>query len=191
MSERPAPLRPELLPLAPDLRGDQVVLRPYRPGDGAALFAAIDAHREDLKTWLGWIDNHRSEADSEVYVRRLAGRWLTRESLVLGIWTHAGEYCGGTGFHAFDWNVPSFELGYFLHPVARGRGAATEAVRLVTNWAFAALGARRVWASCDRANERSWRLLERCGFRREGHLVNERLDPQGRLRDTLVYAITR
>lgn len=88
--------------------------------------------------------------------------------------------------------LPPFRpLGYFLHPAARGRGAATEAVRLVTDWAFAALRARRVWASCDRANERSWRLLERCGFRREGHLVNGRVGAQGRLRDTLICAVTR
>jgi len=166
------------------------VLRPYRPGDGKALFAAIDANREDLKSWLAWVDSHRTVDDSEAYVRRMAGRWLAREVLIFGIWNNAGDFCGGTGFHGFNWGVPSFELGYFLQPGARGHGFATEAVNLLTGWARGNLQARRIWASCDTANESSWRVLERCRFRREAHLVHERVDHHGRLRDTFIYALT-
>lgn len=39
---------PELLPLPAELRGERVVLRPYREGDCAAFFAAVDRHREDF-----------------------------------------------------------------------------------------------------------------------------------------------
>jgi RimJ/RimL family protein N-acetyltransferase len=183
-------VRPELIDLPEQLRGERVLLRPYRAGDGNAVFAALEANREDLKTWLSWVDNHRSLDDSEAYVRLMAGRWITREALILGIWSPAGEYCGGTGFHGFDWRVPSFELGYFLVPGKRGHGYASEAVRLLTTWARVNLSARRVWASCDATNERSWKVLERCGFRREAHLVHERVDHHGRLRDTFVYAVT-
>lgn len=184
-------IRPELLPLPDELHGERVVLRPYRAGDGAAFFAAIDRHREDLKTWVAWVDQHHSVEDSEVYVRRMAGKWLMRDALILGIWTHNGEYCGGTGFQGFDWEVPSLELGYFLHKEARGRGYGTEAVRLVTEWGQRGLGARRIWAGCDAKNERSWRLLERCGYRREATLRNECRDHRGELRDTYLYAVTQ
>jgi len=180
----------ELLDLPEQLRGERVLLRPYRPGDGQALFAALDANRDDLKSWLSWIDNHRSVEDSEAYVRRMAGRWIAREVLILGIWNRAGEYCGGAGFHGFNWRVPSFELGYFLQPAARGQGLATEAVSVLTTWARKELRARRIWASCDCANLPSWKVLERCGFRREAHLQYERVDHHGRLRDTFIYALT-
>jgi RimJ/RimL family protein N-acetyltransferase len=185
-----ADVHPELVELPEQMRGQRVVLRPYRPGDGAALFAAIDANRDDLKTWMSWIDNHKSVDDSEAYARKMAGRWVTREALIVAIWNENGEYCGGTGFHGFNWRVPSFELGYFLHPAARGRGYATEAVNLLTAWARKDLHARRVWASCDSANAASWKVLERCGFRREAHFLHERVDHHGRLRDTFIYAIT-
>jgi RimJ/RimL family protein N-acetyltransferase len=118
----------------------------------------------------------------------MAGKWLTREALIVGIWTHAGDYCGGTGFHGFDWSVPSFELGYFLHMEARGKGYGTEAVQLVSDMAFATLHAKRVWASCDARNAASWRLLERCGFTREAALVNHSRDHHGALRDTYFYS---
>ncbi len=181
---------PELLPLPDELRDERVLLRPYRAGDGVAFFAAIDRHREELKTWLRWVDRHQTIDDAEAYVRRMAGKWLAREALIVGIWTHDGEYCGGTGFHGFDWVVPSFEVGYFLHKDARGKGYGTEAVRLVTDWALRGLRARRIWAGCDYLNERSWRLLERCGYVREAHFRKHRVDHHGTLRDELIYAVT-
>jgi ribosomal-protein-serine acetyltransferase len=185
MSQRRAP---ELLELPAEMRGARVLLRPYRAGDGRDFFAAIDRHRDEMRTWLTWVDHYRSVDDAEAYVRRMAGKWITREALIVGIWTHAGEFCGGTGFHGFDWGVPSFEIGYFLHPGARGRGYGSEAVRVVTDMAFAALGAQRVWATCDAQNTPSWKLLERCGFAREAHLRHQSRDQHGRLRDTFHYA---
>lgn len=181
---------PELLPLPAELRGERVLLRPYREGDGAAFFVAVDRHRDDLKTWVSWVDRYKTIDDAEAYVRRMAGKWLAREALIVGIWTHAGEYCGGTGFHGFDWSVPSLELGYFLHKDARGKGYGAEAVKLVTHWALHSLGAVRVWASVDVKNARSWRLLERCGFSREAHLHQQCRDHHGTVRDTYLYAVT-
>lgn len=186
----PAIVHPELLPLPDALRGPRVLLRPYREGDGPAFFTAIDRHRAELRTWLAWVDRYPTPADAEAYVRRMAGLWQARQSLVMGIWTHAGEYCGGTGFHGLQWAVPSLELGYFLQPDARGQGLGAEAVKLVTDWGLHGLGAARIWATCDAGNVRSWRLLERCGFVREGHLHQHLRDHHGHVRDTFVYAVT-
>jgi RimJ/RimL family protein N-acetyltransferase len=182
---------PELLPLPDELRGSRLVLRPYRAGDGAAFFEGVDRDRQELATWVAWVDRYRSVDDAEVYVRRMAGKWAMREALILGIWTIDGRYCGGTGFHGFDWQVPSLELGYFLIRGARGKGYGREAVTLVTQWGLDHLGARRIWAGCDALNERSWRLLEACGYAREAHLHNECRNHHGSLRDTFIYAVTR
>jgi len=54
-----------------------------------------------------------------------------------------------------------------------------------------ARGATRVFLATDERNERSRRLAERTGFEHEGTLRQDRLDLQGRLRDTRVYAIVR
>jgi RimJ/RimL family protein N-acetyltransferase len=45
-----------------------------------------------------------------------------------------------------------------------------------------------VFLTTDHRNRDSWRLAERAGFELEGVLRNERLDLQGRLRDTRVYS---
>ena len=86
--------------------------------------------------------------------------------------------------------MPSLELGYFLRSSAYGRGYASDAVRQVVEFGFRTLAARRIWASCDAANDASIRVLERCEFRREATLRNERRNQQGSLRDTLIFAVT-
>ncbi|MDO9457623.1 GNAT family N-acetyltransferase [Nocardioides sp.] len=63
-------------------------------------------------------------------------------------------------------------LGYWIVPSARGSGAATAAVRLVTPWALAALDLRRLEAWVEPANLASQRVLLRAGFEQEGLLRN-------------------
>ena len=62
------------------------------------------------------------------------------------------------------------ELGYLVAPTARGRGIATEALRLLTDWAFQELGAERIELKIAAENPASQRVAERCGYLREGVL---------------------
>ena len=55
-------------------------------------------------------------------------------------------------------------VGYWLAPWARGRGAATQAVRVLARWAFAELGLARLELTCGPDNEPSQHVAERCGF---------------------------
>lgn len=57
------------------------------------------------------------------------------------------------------------ELGFNLMPSERGRGLASEAVRLAVEWLLAQRGKRRIFAVTDRRNQPSRNLLERTGFR--------------------------
>ena len=62
------------------------------------------------------------------------------------------------------------ELGYLVAPEARGRGIATEALRLLTEWAFRELAAERIELKIAAENPASQRVAERCGYVREGVL---------------------
>ena len=48
--------KPELIDLPARIDGEKCVLRPYRPGDGVAIFHAVDRSRADLKLWVDWAD---------------------------------------------------------------------------------------------------------------------------------------
>jgi RimJ/RimL family protein N-acetyltransferase len=67
------------------------------------------------------------------------------------------------------------ELGYIVAPDARGRGVATEALGLLTDWAFGALGALRITLIVDAENAASRRVAERCGYVYEGTLRSSHL----------------
>ncbi len=60
-------------------------------------------------------------------------------------------------------------IGYWIVPVARGRGLATHAVGLLSHWALQA-GVARVEAWVEPENAASQRVLTAVGFRREGVL---------------------
>ena len=181
---------PILLDLPDALEGPRVRVRPYQPGDGSAFYLAIEAHREALSTWLGWLDQYPSREPAEAYVRRQAASWLMRESFVASLWLKdTGEYIGGAGFHLVDWRRRCVELGFYLVPPFEGRGLAHEAVSLLLGLAFDHLGMRRVEAQCDAENSRSARLLQRLGFAMEGRRRQDSVDSKGRLRDTLLFGL--
>jgi RimJ/RimL family protein N-acetyltransferase len=60
------------------------------------------------------------------------------------------------------------ELGYLVAPSARGRGYATELLRLLTDWAFEQAGVLRATLVIDVENPASARVAERAGYVREG-----------------------
>lgn len=64
----------------------------------------------------------------------------------------------------------TWELGYVFNADYQGKGYATEATQSVVNDAIKNHNARRIIAMCNPLNEPSWKLLERLGMRREGHL---------------------
>ena len=80
-------------------------------------------------------------------------------------------------------------LGYNLDAGAQGRGYMTEAVRAVVSFAFREWGLHRVQADHMPRNERSAAVLERCGFKVEGHAPGY-LRINGRWEDHVLTAIT-
>jgi ribosomal-protein-alanine N-acetyltransferase len=72
-----------------------------------------------------------------------------------------------------------------------GQGYVTEAVRAAMGFIFEHLGAHRVRMECDDTNERSWRVAERCGMVREGHIRENKRNVDGTLSGTLHFGLLR
>src|SRR5690349_14324855 len=181
-----------LIPLFEELRGPQVIVRPYRLEDADELFAAVEESRQHLWPWLPWVVQHQTVEDTRDFILRTQAKWLLREEdLTVGIFeASSGRYLGGSGLHVRGWDVPAFEIGYWIRASAEGHGYVAETVKLLTDFAFASLGAQRVMIRCDARNTRSAAVAERLGFVREAHLRNEvRTHTDSALRDTLVFSL--
>jgi RimJ/RimL family protein N-acetyltransferase len=82
------------------------------------------------------------------------------------------------------------EIAYGVAPQARGRGVASEAVRLLTDWAFTTLGLERVQLKIDPRNAASIRVAEKSGYQREG-LLRSAVTVRGHRTDVFVYSRLR
>jgi len=81
-----------------------------------------------------------------------------------------GSFLGLALAFAIDHDGRELELGYTLTPAARGRGAATWALRELTEWAVRQLDPARIQLQISADNEASKRVAERAGYVYEGTL---------------------
>ena len=183
--------KPLLLDFPDYFETERLLIRCPQPGDGAALNAAVIESLEELRPWMPWAQNEPSIEDSEEVCRRARAKWLSREDLMLFLFLKNGTFIGGSGLHRIDWEVPKFEIGYWLRTSQHGKGLMTEAVRGITRFAFEQLNAERVEIRCDERNEKSHGVMERAGFIREGCLRNFVREHGGELRNALIYALLR
>lgn len=180
---------PVLLDLPDAIETERMRLRSPLPGDGAAVNAAVHDTWEALHHWMPWARERPTVDDTEQHMRTARARFLTRDDLPMLMVARDGTVIGSTGLHRMDWAVPRFEIGYWVRRTHEGQGYVSEAVRGLTRFALGMLGAQRVEIHCSHRNERSQRVAERCGFALDARLRNHAREPDGALRDTLVYSL--
>src|SRR5712692_5182937 len=179
-----------LIPLFEGLRGERIIVRPYRESDAQSLFEAVAESRDHLRPWLPFADEHQTVEESRDWILHQVANWVLREDMMPGIWEAAtNRFLGGSGLHPRNWETRYFEIGYWLRVSATGQGYITEAVQLLTDYAFSALAATRVEIRCDERNVRSAAVAQRLGFVQEACLRNEQLAADGVLRNTLIFAL--
>jgi [ribosomal protein S5]-alanine N-acetyltransferase len=80
-------------------------------------------------------------------------------------------------------------LGYWIDQAANGRGHATAAVALAVRFGFDHAGLHRIQPAIMPRNQRSARVVEKCGFRHEG-LAKRYLRIAGVWEDHDIWALT-
>jgi RimJ/RimL family protein N-acetyltransferase len=170
-----------------------LLLRAYRPGDGAALRRAAVPSYEHLRPWMPWARAEQSEEESEALCRRFAGNYLLAQDFVIGIWL-GDELAGGTGFHPRGGSIEggSADIGMWISAAHAGRGLGTRALAAMLAWGFGgAWPWQRLTWHCDARNHASAHLAQKGGMRHEATFRADALDVEGKRRDTLLFALLR
>ncbi|SFF55469.1 Protein N-acetyltransferase, RimJ/RimL family [Halobacillus alkaliphilus] len=183
-------MNPILKDVRTEIETERLVLKMPVPGDGAVVNKAIQDSREQLRPWLGFVQEVPTPEDTEVNTREAHAKFLTRENLRYLIFLREnGEFVGSTGFHNINWEIPKLEIGYWINTSKSGKGYMREAVASLTEYAFKELKCVRVEIRCESENLKSRSIPERLGYDLEGILRNEELSVDGqRLTDTYIYA---
>lgn len=186
------PTSPILIDIPEQIDGPRVRLRPYMQGDAKQLWKAIEESREHLSPWLPWASSYHSLDQAREFVVRAHARWMLREDVVVGIFEReSGCLLGGSGLHRINWDLRTFEIGYWLRQSAEGQGYMRETVKLLTQLAFNLLEAVRVEIRMDVRNTRSQSVAANLGFVHEGTIRQSVADTSGRPRDHHIYALIR
>lgn len=102
-----------------------------------------------------------------------------------------GEAAGAIGLHPqTDIHQKNMELGYWLAEDFWGHGIMTEAIKQQVAYGFKTFPINRIFARPFGTNKASQRVLEKGGFKLEGHFKKV-LYKNGDYLDELIYAVRR
>lgn len=188
-------MKPILLDWPDTIETPRLIIRVPQAGGGAQLNAAIAESIDELRPWMPWAQAIPTLEESEEYCRGAHAKFLAREDMGLQLFLRdemgsQSTLVGGSGLHPANWDVPSFEIGYWCRTSFQGQGYISEAVRSITRFGFEVACARRLFIRCDSENARSHRVAEKCGFQLEGESRNDSLSADGKtLRSTLMFSL--
>jgi RimJ/RimL family protein N-acetyltransferase len=178
------------LPVPEGLERDGFALRRLRARD-AGPFAA--AFREDraLGVLIG-AEEDPTEHAVRRFIARQPGLRARREFLGLAVTDAATRrpFLGQVMLHTFAWEHRRAEVGFWLVPAVRGRGAGRAAVSLLVDWAFGTLGLERLEITTTPDNSGARALAASLGFAQEGVLKARNLE-RGRRVDVVLLARLR
>ena len=180
---------PILRDVPEEFETERLLLRVPRAGDGAEMHEAIVESADHLRVWVPWAKPDITVDEEEALQRKKRIDFLAREEFYFNIYLKGpGTLVGVIALWNIDWEVPKFEIGYFIRTSLEGQGFATEAVNGITRFAFDQFGALRIQITSPLQNEPSWRVAENAGYTLEGIIRNDYRDVDGNLLDSKYYS---
>jgi RimJ/RimL family protein N-acetyltransferase len=151
----------------------RLIIRTFQESDQEAF----SAYRSDplVAQYQGW-DTPYSLEQSAAFIHAMTmttpgtpGEWY-QIAIELKTPTAPGPLIGDVAFHMKQ-DMRQAYIGFTLARPYQGQGYALEAVTCLLDYLYDELKLHRVIATTDVLNSASIRLIERLGFRREAHFI--------------------
>ena len=153
------------------LETERLILRPFQETDLEDLYAYASV--EGVGESAGW-PHHTSLETS----RRVLESFIQGRNIFAVVWKETGRVIGSLGLHeSWTEQEPEYrglrcvEIGYVLAKEFWGRGLMTEAVKRVIRYCFEECCLDALTICHFEENDRSRRVIEKCGFRYVGDNV--------------------
>jgi ribosomal-protein-alanine N-acetyltransferase len=149
-------------------------IRPWLATDAAALARLAD-NRAVWRNLRDGFPNPYSKKDARAWIKGVT-RMVPQMHFAILAGAEAGvgkgmDLVGGIGLILqSDIHAGSAEIGYWLGEPYWGRGIMSGALAAFTVFAFSEFRLRRLYAQVLEWNPASMRVLEKCGYAREGRL---------------------
>ncbi|WP_223607865.1 GNAT family N-acetyltransferase [Chryseobacterium sp. OSA05B] len=166
------------------LETERLLLRDLHMDDKEAIFGyRADAETNKFQSWIP-----KTLEEVEAFITRNFKEFNQPETWYQLLITdkETKEIIGDTGVHFID--SDQVEFGITLSKKHHHKGYASEALKGLMNLMFKDLQKHRITTSIDPDNTGSLQLMERIGFRKEGHFIKS-LYINGVWVDDVIYAI--
>jgi len=166
-----------------ELKSGNIVLRPLRTKDAERLVELANNEKISRNLRDGFPHPYTMD-DAKGFLQIFSDQ---DPVTFFGI-DYCGEYVGNISLvMGQDIYRKSAEIGYFLGEPYWNKGIASEAVKLITGYGFNTLGIIRIHTGIFEYNTASMRVLEKCGFEKEG-IFRKSIFKQNKVWDEIRYA---
>ena len=165
------------------------LLRPLEEADAPELARLVDANRAYLARWLPWAAGEHGVEPKLEFIRTTRKQLEENNGFQAAI-VDGDSIVGTVGFHRIDWPNRATSIGYWIAEDAQGRGTVTEAVRVLTSYAFDVWNLHRIEIRAAAGNGKSAAIPLRLGYVREGVLrEREWHEGVGGFEDLVLYSM--
>jgi len=170
----------------PVLETERLILRKIQPDAKDAIFD-IYSSAEAMK-YFGKIP-YTTISEAEDMIDKVIKAFQNKEGIRWGIvLKQSDKLIGSGGFWKLVRDHLRAEIGYDLNPAYWKKGIMTEALAAMIDFGFKKMNLHTIEANIDPANIASEKLLEKMGFKKEGHITESFLF-DGKFTDTGVYSL--
>ena len=172
----------------PTLQHGLITLRKPEERDIVPIFEGV---QDPIIPKFTRIPANYQMATAEHYVReRCPNGFTMRTELQLAL-DYDGMFAGALSFHTLDLDEAKAEIGYWLTADARGKGVASAATKLLTQYGFETIGFYRIEALVVESNKPSLKVLANAGYQQEGILRDASLQDDGTRENMVLFAAIR
>lgn len=165
---------------------NNLIIREFKSED----LQSVHIYSSDKETteFMDWGPNSENETQAFINEMLEEQNLNTRKFYVFGITLkNTDSVIGSIGLEIQSLENKNASFGYILNKHFWNRGIVTEASECILNFGFNDLELHRIWATCRPENTKSIYLLKKLGFKKEGHLKDDKLI-HGIFRDSVLFA---
>lgn len=172
----------------PTLQYGLITLRKPEEQDIVPLFEGV---QDPLIPKFTRIPANYQMANAEHYVRERSPNGFTMRTELQLVLEYDGKFAGALSFHTLDLEDAKAEIGYWLVAEMRGKGIATNAIKLLTEFGFESIGFHRIEALVVESNVPSLQVLAKAGYKQEGILRDKSCCGDGTRENMIMFAAIR
>lgn len=170
----------------PELECERLLFRKIMLGDAKDLF--LIRSNDDAMRYMD-VPRHYSISDAkklitaveESYKKKTGINWAIIER-------HLNSFVGYFGFFRIIPEHCRAEIGYALKPEYWGKGYMYETINRMVRFGFDEMNLHSIEANVNPLNERSKKVLERIGFKKEAYFRENYLF-DGKFLDSIIYSL--